>query len=186
MPVRRLDGLASVLRLAGWSCSVLLVGCIATSVGDEGDPDTEASTVMSSLATYRGRFVAIDRAPYASAIGSFAIVDYVDPAAAPAFRAIHPESAAPNAPLPVGTIIVREVLAADGKTVAKLTLMAKGPTGYDPTLGDWWFGVTDATGAPLPDPSTGQPQVGRLTACHGCHAPRAAQDFLFGVPADVP
>jgi len=58
--------------------------------------------------------------------------------------------------------------------------MGKGPAGYDPTLGDWWFGVTDASGAPLSD-SSGE-EVGRLTDCHSCHIPRATDDYLFGVP----
>jgi hypothetical protein len=49
-----------------------------------------------------------------------------------------------------------------------------------PTLGDWWFGVTDPAGVPITD-ATGL-QVGKLTACHGCHIPRATDDFLFGVP----
>lgn len=76
-------------------------------------------------------------------------------------------------------MIVREVLDANGE-VAKLTMMAKGPPGYDPTLGAWWFGVTDPNGRPLVQ--DGQLLVGRLTQCHECHSERADDDFLFGVP----
>jgi hypothetical protein len=53
--------------------------------------------------------------------------------------------------------------------------------GYDPTLGDWWFAVTDANGKPLVD--QGVVQVDRLQACHQCHLERAHDDYLFGVPA---
>jgi len=62
-----------------------------------------------------------------------------------------------------------------------VTLMAKMAAGYDSTLGDWWFGVTDPQGVPLSDANG--PQVGRLTDCHSCHIPRATDDYLFGVPA---
>ena len=89
-----------------------------------------------------------------------------------AYRAIHPEAAS-SASIAVGTVIVREVFDAQGQ-LAKLTRMAKGPSGYDPTLGDWWFGEATPDGNPV--------RLGRLTDCHGCHEPRAAEDFLFGVP----
>ena len=92
------------------------------------------------------------------------------------YRSIHPESTTTEpTKVAIGTVIVREVLDANGQ-VAKLTLMAKGPNGYDPTLGDWWFGEADPTGTPT--------KMGRLTECHSCHVPRANEDFLFGVPRE--
>ena len=75
-------------------------------------------------------------------------------------------------------MIVREVLDGSG-ALAKLTMMAKGPVGYDPTLGDWWFAETDALCNPLMDGSS--ELVGKIEACHECHADRAGDDFLFGV-----
>ena len=65
--------------------------------------------------------------------------------------------------LNVGTVIVREVLDAQG-AISSITAIAKGPPGLDPTLGDWWFAKADPSGS------------------HSCHVPRAAEDYLFGVP----
>jgi hypothetical protein len=48
-------------------------------------------------------------------------------------------------------------------------------------IGDWWFAATDPAGNPLT--TNGVLQVGRLDACHMCHIPRAADDYLLGVPA---
>lgn len=127
-----------------------------------------------------GAFTRINRAPYASTVGSFNINVYVNRNQdAHAYRRIHPETTGSGVVLPPGTLIVRQVLDAQGQ-VTKVTLMAKQAAGYDPTLGDWWFGVTDPTGVPLEDASG--PQVGRLVDCHGCHLPRAQDDYLFGVP----
>jgi hypothetical protein len=83
--------------------------------------------VIDVLADYRS-FARINRAPYSSTLGGFKIN---------VFTSCRP-----------GTIIVREVLGSAGE-VAKLTLMTKGEPGYDPRLGDWWFGVTDPQGVPL-------------------------------------
>ena len=79
-----------------------------------------------------------------------------------------------------GTVIVREVLDARGQ-ITKLTVMAKGPPGYDPSLGDWWFAVTDPRGVPLTE--NGVVQLGRMNQCHNCHLDRGRDDFLFGVPS---
>jgi len=134
---------------------------------------------MLEKASHVSQFTKINTKSYASAIGAFNIDLYVNQDATE-FREIHPETTGSKVVLPVGTLIVRNVLDASGN-ITKVTLMGKGPAGYDPTLGDWWFGVTDPTGAPLTD-TTGL-QVGRLSGCHGCHVPRASDDFLFGVPA---
>ena len=58
----------------------------------------------------------------------------------------HAETTGSGVTVSPGTVIVRSVLDASGN-VSKLTLMAKGPPGYDPSIGDWWFGETDPTGA---------------------------------------
>jgi hypothetical protein len=119
--------------------------------------------------------------PYPSTLGTFDINTFVTGDLAD-YEKIHPEGMTASVRVAIGTTIVREVLGASG-SVAKLTVMRKGPGGYDPTLGDWWFGVTDPRGHPL-DGDDGAPQLGRLDACHSCHLDRgSSNDFLFGVPA---
>ena len=80
--------------------------------------------------------------------------------------------------MPVGSILVRAVVD-DGGAVAKLTLMAKGPPGYNPALGDWWFGVTDPAGVRSKRTAARDRPTRRLL-----RLPRTqrASDYLFGVP----
>jgi hypothetical protein len=145
-------------------------------------PDARTMDAVDRLmireATDVGAFARVDRTPYASTVGMFNIDVFINQDAR-AYRRIHPETTGSGVVLAPGTLIVRRVLDAQGQ-VTKVTLMAKQAAGYDSTLGDWWFGVTDPTGVPLQDASG--PQVGRLVDCHGCHIPRAQDDFLFGVP----
>jgi hypothetical protein len=61
---------------------------------------------------------------------------------------------------------------AEGKSVRKLTIMVKMPTGYDPDNGNWWYGSYDATGA-YPR------KQGRLGECILCHQQAKETDFLF-------
>lgn len=147
----------------------------------ESSSPTDFDNAMLAIASsYRADFTRVNSTPYQSTLGTFDINVFVQ-GDSRIYRAIHPEDTTTTAAvdLSVGTLIVREVLDANG-AVTKLTMMAKGPAGYDPTLGDWWFAATDPTGKPLPGDAG--PQVGRLTACHSCHVPRATSDFLFGVP----
>lgn len=141
--------------------------------------DSVDTSMLRSAENVR-RFSKIDQAAYASSLGTFNIDVYISQDARD-YRRIHPETSGSGVMMPVGTVIVRNVLDDTG-AITKITLMGKGPTGYDPTIGDWWFGVTDPAGNPLPEASGAGPQVGRLTECHGCHIPRATDDYLFGVP----
>ena len=120
----------------------------------------------------------INARPYTSELGPFSINCYVTGDVTD-YKKIHPAQTGSNVTVAPGTVIVREVLDASGK-VSKLTVMAKGPPGYDPSLGDWWFGVTDPRGVPLVE--KGVLMLGRLTQCHDCHLDRSRDDFLFGVP----
>lgn len=162
---------ALVLSASCWGC---VVGELPQGSTDDATLDT---TALHAAATWN-QLPRINAQAYVSAIGSFDINVFVSGDVAD-YRQIHPETNGSHVKVADGTVIVRAVLDANG-AVAKLTVMAKGPPGYDATLGDWWFGVTDPTGMPLV--TNGVPQIGRLTDCHTCHAPRASDDFLFGVP----
>lgn len=175
-----------VLAVSGW----LLAGCLGgIDSGEAGnapsatEPDagvappsvTDFDRAMMEIARSYKSFAKIDRRSYMSTLGAFDINVFVH-GSVNTYRSIHPEETATTAmKMDVGTVIVREVLDANGQ-VAKLTLMAKGPAGYDSTLGDWWFGEADPMGNPT--------KMGRLTECHSCHVPRATEDYLFGVPRD--
>lgn len=165
--------LAHAFVLASATCA----GCL---VGDpSADPDSNLDAMtLAHLDQYQG-MPKINARPYASTLGPFD-VNWFAAGDLAAYRRIHPEQAGSGVAITPGTVIVREVLDAQGQP-AKLTVMAKGPPGYDPSLGDWWFAVTDPRGIPLVD--NGVLQVGRMQQCHDCHRDRTRDDFLFGVPA---
>lgn len=165
----RIAGIAVVLALCTAS-----MGCIV-GTPDDTEVDESSLAVTSSYQT----LTKLNAQPYTSDLGPFTINCFVGGDVTD-YRKIRPDRAGANVKLTPGTVIVREVLDASGQ-VSKLTVMAKGPPGYDPTLGDWWFAVTDPSGVPLTE--DGVVLRGRLTQCHNCHIDRARDDFLFGVPS---
>jgi hypothetical protein len=140
------------------------------------------SAIANGAYKYSPQFERLNLRPYTSSVAAPAQIgvwctssDFTD------YNAVKPDKSGSHAHLAIGATIVREVLGADGN-VAKLTLMSKGPAGYNPALGDYWFGVTKPDGTPVVD--SGQKLTGRLTQCYGCHIPRANDDYLFGVEED--
>ena len=72
-----------------------------------------------------------------------------------------------------GTMLVKEQLTGDGELSA-LTVMAKGPEGYDAETNDWWWARIETSGD--------VPFSGNVSFCVGCHTPaKEATDWVFGV-----
>ena len=141
--------------------------------------DTILAAVAQGAYHYSPQFTPVNHGAYTSAISPAKINVWVTSADFAAYSAIAPEKTGSGVKLAPGAMIVREVLGADGSP-AKLTLMVKGPPGYNPDLGDFWFGVTEPNGTPLQE--NGAKLTGKLTQCFGCHIPRANDGYLFGVP----
>ena len=76
-----------------------------------------------------------------------------------------------------GSMIVKEMLGPDDQPMM-LTAMYKGPAGYDPDNGDWWWGMLTLEGEPAMPGS-----VGKIAMCTGCHQGQSDTDFAFGIPA---
>lgn len=169
--------------------ATLASGCLSMMNSPAPDPAPAAATVddasiLASIAggAYRqgGRFQAVSGAPYPSAIAAQTNVDvFITAGDYAMYTRISPDQSGSGASLAPGATIVREVLDANG-AVSKLTLMVKGPPGYNPMVGDFWFGVTTPDGTPVVD--NGVTLLGKVSACFGCHMPRASDGFLFGVP----
>lgn len=157
--------------------TLVLVGISACDLGMVNTETEPVSEQMLALSSEYTRYTKVTAQPFGSALGDFKVVEYISSNAAE-FRKIKPSVTGSGAKMPVGTLIVREVLDATGAP-SKLTLMGKGPAGYDARLGDWWFGVTDLNGEPIAD-AAGNPQIGKMVACHACHNERGSDDFLFG------
>lgn len=164
-----------VIALASVAC----VGCVVGTSNSNSDPAVDSAT-LAELRQYQSA-AKINAQPISSLLGPFG-VNYFVSGDVTDFRRVHPEQTGSGVTIAPGTVIVREILD-DAGHAAKLTVMAKGPPGFDPTLGDWWFGVTDIHGTPLEE--KGELQIGRLAQCHECHRERTRDDFLFGVPATM-
>ena len=150
-----------------------------------GDVEVAAESVLASMADGRYRegfpWVKVNEWPFPSAVADGNINVWVSGTGAVGYAEVAPTLQHEGGQLPAGTVIVREVLDRAGD-VQTLTLMLKGPDGYNPELGDFWFGITDPAGTPLLDEATNEPRVGKMEACYGCHVPRADQGYLFGAP----
>jgi hypothetical protein len=169
----------------------VIEGDVAANEGDagatEGDgaaPEVDAAAVLATIANFAyatsPAFKQITAEPYESAAAADTMIsEWVSTSAWYQYIAISPDVTGSQVTLPAGTTIVRAVLDSDGG-VGKLTLMFKGPPGYNPALGDWWFGVTDPAGVPVE--ADGGPEVGLLTGCFSCHIPRANDGYVFGCP----
>jgi len=153
--------------------------------GAAGQAEVDQAAVLASIANggYRGAgFTHATRVPCASAVATGSFVDeWVSSDSYAEYSKVQPDASDSGAHLPAGSMIVRAVVDADAD-VARLTIMLKGPAGYNPALGDWWFAETDPWGTPLTDDAG--TLAGRLSDCYACHVPRGGDDFLFGVPLD--
>lgn len=175
MPSRRVGILAVVCTTAGCDFQARDAG---VSVDD--------AAIMSTLSGHRNSpaFVRLNEAPYPSAIGDGANVNiFVSTNAYAAYGSITPDSSGSGVVVPQGTLLVREVLQTNG-AIGTLAVMFKAPKGYNAAMGDLWLGVTDASGNPTLD-DAGAPRIGRLAECAECHAARASDGYLFGVPEAV-
>lgn len=147
------------------------------------DPEALDGEQPSVETPYRNGFRRVNRAPFTSQVGGGALVDvWVSAHAANEYAQVLLDGEGSGVTLPVGTVIVREVLDDYGE-VATLTLMIKSEPGYYPEGGDYWYGVADPDGI-IRDDESGNPLMGKLDACGSCHASRPNDDFLFGIPSD--
>jgi hypothetical protein len=155
-------------------------GDAGTSEATDVGSDQVLSSVANGSYETSPDYARATRNPYPSTAAAGSSVDeWVTASAWNEYAKIRPDVTGSGAKVPVGTVIVRAVLNEAG-TTTKLTLMAKGPPGYNPAIGDWWFGETDPKGAPLEEDAG--VLTGRLSQCYSCHLARSTDDFLFGVP----
>lgn len=154
---------------------------------NEQDADARLEALARAVVVNKSHlgtgFKKINSISYASALNSQQLIDvYVSAFGADNYNLVAPEKSDSNAQLPEETVIVREVKNLDGE-FEKYTVMVKGPVGYFPNGGDFYYGVFDAEGNVIND-AGGQAQSGALAVCGSCHLPRSGDGFLYGVPAE--
>ena len=87
-------------------------------------------------------------------------------------------NAEPPIKFPLGSIIVREKLAAaDDKQPQHLTVMIKRARGFNPAANDWEFLAVDGA-------MTKIEQREKKGSCLGCHASQKARDFVYREPPE--
>jgi len=165
-------------------CAAAIPSACTSSSSPAGGPVVDDAAFMLSVQTYRdsGDFAEITDKGYPSAVASGAAIRvWLSAFAATPYRVVDPDVAGSGVRLPEGSLIIREVYDGAG-ALKKLTLMGKGARGYNPAVGDYWFGVTAPDGTPQVE--NGAELTGKLEQCFGCHQARGeVDDFLFGVPA---
>lgn len=156
------------MRRAPW-CVVLLLGC--------GPGFDEGSVLARAAGRRTSGFMQINRDAFLSQHMGMSVNVWVSAAAAPAYRAAGAMPDGGAAAFPEGTVIVKEQLLSGGD-VGLLTVMAKGPVGHAPGSDDWFWAQTNPEGA------VNAGRSGQVGFCIQCHAPRAAADWVWGVPRD--
>ncbi len=167
-----------------FAVSLLLASCEVTV--DIGGPapgqDLYGQLDLVTTDTFyrENRYLMINESAYPTALSDTDVINvFVDDGAAYSYSQIDPETEGTQVELPVGATIIREVLR-DGE-LTKLTAMIKGPPGYFPEGGDYFYAVTSVDGSEILLDDAGNPLAGRLAVCGSCHAGRPQDDFLFGV-----
>ena len=126
-------------------------------------------------------FKIVNEEPFPSALnGANYIQLYISEFAYDEYLKADPDSDLPvSIDIPEDTVMVRTVSNAGGELTG-LTVMVKGPEGYYPDGGDYYYGQFD-TDVQVVE-SNGVPTEGPLVVCGSCHdAQRKDQAFLFGV-----
>jgi hypothetical protein len=82
--------------------------------------------------------------------------------------------------LPDGSIIIKENYAADGETLAAITIMYRSK-GYNPESGDWYWAKYNPDGSVATKPTEQAPirLAGKPNGCIECHGGADGDDFTF-------
>lgn len=161
------------------------VGCEAPEHGDMPavDAAVDAGAVRQAVMDRDERGLSLLTADGARASmaepGSFVHV-FASARFATDYARIQPTASGSAVDLPRGDMVVREIYDAGGE-LEKITVIVRGPVDSNPAVGDLWFGVATPAGDWQLD-DRGAPRYGALANCGGCHASRAGDGWLFGMP----
>ncbi len=170
-------------------CAWALVACGDAGGGTDAGPEPEAEpevtvdeeALIDAVANYQqAGFVKINDLPYTSQHGLADLVNvYVSTADATKYRSVDPadtdQSIEPFGP---GATIIKEHLDDLGEFDG-LLVMYKAEAGYNPDVGDWWWGRF--TGAPAADTLADSGKVGFCISCHSETNDFADTDYVGGV-----
>ena len=151
-------------------------GTAADETGTASDEITDEA-VQALLDDLPNGFTKInaEQMPAAQHTLSATVDVYVQNAWASEYAKIDPDASGSVTSFDVGATVIKEQF--DDMGVRNgLTVMVKAPAGFNPDVGDWWWGFADADGVLT--------SSGALDACTGCHLARPNDNWIFGVPLD--
>lgn len=157
----------------------------ATSSSEPLDAQGVSSEAIFELVrtrTYRGAgFRALNSTPFSSTVSpTKQIALWVSERGYAALSQISSDNAGSGMTVPVGTVIVRDVL--NRGVLDAITVMVKLPEGTFPLGGDYWYAAADPDGKIRLDAETKTPLAGLLANCGTCHLRRSSDDYIFGAP----
>ena len=138
--------LALFLSVANAACTLIdapepagMESTVAARGATAQADDVDASGVLASIGDggYRSAaFTHATQTPYpSSAVPGAWIDEWVSTSAYAIYSQVRPDQTGSNVVVPEGTTVVRAVVDQQG-TPSELTVMVKGPQGYNPDLGD--------------------------------------------------
>lgn len=147
---------------------------------DEPEVEVDAEPILEALDGYDfyEHYVRVNDVPVVSQHGDARVYVWLEPELAEQYLAIDPMNRQAVS-FPRGTLIIKEQLDEFDVPISA-TLLYKGPEGYNPEVGDWWFGTADLLTNELIE---GGPD---LPSCVDCHSSAATSDFVHGLPKGSP
>jgi len=174
--------------------SVALVGCVSPERAERADADedgampadgeseegptddgVDAQTILDRAFDYASELQRVNAMPELGTHGDAATINYfAAPENVQLFLTIDPERTDQNVGFIEGSMFLKEHFDDAGEVIG-FTVMYKGPPGYNPEGGDWfWARVNEGT-------VSHQGQVG---FCVDCHVMVESTDYVYGVPLD--
>ena len=148
----------------------------AESEADDGeDPPVDEQAVLGRAFDYKSELEQVNVMPEPGTHGDADTINYFAAAEnVQLFLTIDPERTDQDVSFIEGSMFLKEHFDTAGEVIG-FTVMYKGPPGYNPDGGDWfWARVSEGA-------VTHQGQIG---FCVDCHTMVESTDFIYGVPLD--
>lgn len=176
MKLQHITTLAIIAALTACSEPERVERAVADESGGETDADLDVDLdqdeVVASAMDYEASLVRLSDGPETSETHADAASVYVwgSADAADLYNSINPDDPTQAIAFPRGTTFVKEHFDEAGD-LAGVTIMYKGPEGYDPEHGDWFWARVRGIEVT---------HAGRVDWCSDCHDAAHNSDFVVG------
>ncbi len=174
------------------SCVVGIFSVALAACGDSGGNGTDSGSdsggaeidedavIDEVLGLEQGGFVTVNRSPLESVHAAERVDIWAPPSATDLYFQIDPPNYSQPVTFPVGTTLIKRHFSDAGATAGDgFTVMHKGPAGYAPETGDWWWARLAEDGSII----VSGDGTGDTELCINCHNPASAADYVMGIDA---